>query len=67
MLALFVRKPERTTEKEEEPDMPFSGIYLFGPQHVVTGIQELSREPRKGAPPQSFQPGIREATTQSGS
>lgn len=39
--ALFVRKPERSTEKEEEPDMPFSGIYLFGSQHVVTGIQEL--------------------------
>jgi len=40
--ALFVRKPERSTEQEEEPDMcPLSGIYLRGPQHVVTGIQEL--------------------------
>lgn len=39
--SLFVRKPERPTEKKERLDMPFSGIYIFGPQHVVTGIQEL--------------------------
>lgn len=38
--ALFVRKPERKTDRQE-PDMPFSGIYLFGPQHVVTGIINL--------------------------
>ena len=36
-----MRKPERSTEKEEQPGMPFSGIYLFGPQHVVVGLQEL--------------------------
>ena len=39
--ALFVPKPERPTNEQEQSDTPFSGIYLFGPQHVVTGIQEL--------------------------
>ena len=39
--ALFVRKPQRSESKEEQLDMPFSGIYMIGPQHVVTGIQEL--------------------------
>ena len=39
--ALFVAKP--TAQMREVPDakVPFSGIFLFGPQHVVTGIHEL--------------------------
>ncbi len=42
--ALFARKPDFSAEKEEEPDMPFSGIFLFGPDHVATGIHELLKQ-----------------------
>ncbi len=38
---LFTREPQCLVQKEDRLNMPFSGIYLFGPQHVITGIQEL--------------------------
>ncbi|MDP2741665.1 MAG: hypothetical protein Q8O66_03210 [bacterium] len=41
---LFRQKPQRPglAEKEKQKqDTPFSGIYLFGPGHVLGGIQEL--------------------------
>ncbi|TSC60898.1 MAG: hypothetical protein G01um1014107_205 [Parcubacteria group bacterium Gr01-1014_107] len=39
--ALFAAKP--TAQMREIPDekVPFSGIFMFGPQHVATGIREL--------------------------
>jgi len=38
---LFVGKPQQPAESEELPEMPLSGIYAFGPEHVVTGLHEL--------------------------
>ena len=39
--ALFAQRPQRPRATQEDQDMPFSGTYLFGSGHVVTGIQEL--------------------------
>lgn len=39
--ALFVRKPERVRVQQPEVNLPFSGIFPFGPQFVINGIQEL--------------------------
>jgi len=37
--ALFVAKP--VAQMHEIPEIPFSGIFMFGPQHVFVGVQEL--------------------------
>ncbi|MSU54696.1 MAG: hypothetical protein EXS48_02610 [Candidatus Staskawiczbacteria bacterium] len=39
--ALFVRKPQRVRVQQPEVNLPFSGIFAFGPQLVINGIQQL--------------------------
>lgn len=39
--ALCVRKPERVRVARPEVNLPFSGIFAFGPQLVINGIQQL--------------------------
>ncbi len=41
LYGLFAKKPKKPDASEEFPEMPMSGIYNFGPEHVVTGIKEL--------------------------
>ena len=39
--AFFHNKPVATMEPVPEVALPFSGIYVFGPEHVVNGIHDL--------------------------
>lgn len=39
--ALFHPKPTETLMPTTKSEMPLSGIFVFGPQHVVTGVHEL--------------------------
>ncbi|TSC58812.1 MAG: hypothetical protein Greene041619_358 [Candidatus Peregrinibacteria bacterium Greene0416_19] len=39
--ALLVQKPQRPGAERPQVHLPFSGIFAFGPGHVVTGIHEL--------------------------
>lgn len=39
--ALFVAKPTAQMREVPEVEILFSGIFAFGPHHVVTGIREL--------------------------
>lgn len=41
MYALFTANPVEPVRKESKTEIPFSGIYVFGFQHVLMGIQEL--------------------------
>lgn len=38
---LFVQKPTKHMEELPNVNLPFSGIFAFGPHHVVNGIQDL--------------------------
>ncbi|MBI3255569.1 MAG: hypothetical protein HYZ63_01210 [Candidatus Andersenbacteria bacterium] len=42
--ALFAPKPTEVPSDLPADDLPFTGIFPFGPQHVVTGVQELLRD-----------------------
>lgn len=33
--------PEEAASVMNTPDVPMTGIYVFGPQHIITGFQEL--------------------------
>lgn len=33
--------PEESVKVLNTPDVPMTGIYVFGPQHIITGFQEL--------------------------
>lgn len=39
--ALFVTKPKAQMHEVPDAKVPFSGIFMFGPNHVITGILEL--------------------------
>ncbi len=39
--ALFASKPVMELQEPPSENLPFSGIYVFGPNHVITGIHEL--------------------------
>ncbi len=39
--ALFVKKPTVQTQEVPKFQIPLSGIFMFGPEHVARGIREL--------------------------
>ncbi len=42
--AIFASKPMAQMKETSKKKLPFSGIFLFGPDHVITGIHELLKK-----------------------